>query len=72
MSLGTRAEKALESAEVTTVGDVMELLEKGEDAIMSIRNFGDKSMEELVQKMTEKGYLEGEDEEETEEEVEAE
>jgi DNA-directed RNA polymerase subunit alpha len=35
----------------------MELLEKGQDAVMSIRNFGDKSMDELVDNMREKGYL---------------
>jgi DNA-directed RNA polymerase subunit alpha len=38
----------------------MELLEKGDEAVMSIRNFGEKSLEELRAKMREKGYL-GED-----------
>ena len=42
---------------ITTVGDVLELLEKGEEAVMSIRNFGEKSLEELRQKMQEKGFL---------------
>ncbi len=40
---------------------MLELLEKGEDAIMSIRNFGEKSLDELVQKMSDKGYLEDEE-----------
>jgi len=31
---------------------------------MSIRNFGEKSLTELRQKMAEKGYLDDEDEEE--------
>jgi DNA-directed RNA polymerase subunit alpha len=72
LDLSVRVFNSLKRAGIVTVGEVLELLEKGEDAIMSIRNFGDKSMEELVQKMTEKGYLESEEEEETEEEVEAE
>jgi DNA-directed RNA polymerase subunit alpha len=40
---------------------VLELLEKGDEAVMSIRNFGEKSLEELRMKMREKGYLEDEE-----------
>jgi DNA-directed RNA polymerase subunit alpha len=36
---------------------VLDLLEKGDQAVMSIRNFGEKSLDELRQKMLEKGYL---------------
>jgi DNA-directed RNA polymerase subunit alpha len=36
---------------------VLDLLEKGETAVMSIRNFGEKSLDELRQKMQEKGYM---------------
>jgi len=61
LDLSVRVFNSLKRAGIVTVGEVLELLEKGEDAIMSIRNFGDKSMEELVQKMTDKGYLESED-----------
>jgi len=42
---------------------VIELLDKGEESVMSIRNFGEKSLDELREKMIEKGYLEGEIEE---------
>jgi len=45
---------------ITTVGDVLELLDKGEEAVMSIRNFGEKSLDELRQKMQEKGFLQDE------------
>ena len=45
---------------IVTVGDVIELLDKGEEAVMSIRNFGEKSLDELHDKMVEKGYIEGE------------
>jgi len=48
------------------VGEVLELLEKGDEAVMSIRNFGEKSLDELRQKMREKGYLRDETESEVE------
>ncbi|MBI3158928.1 MAG: DNA-directed RNA polymerase subunit alpha [Chloroflexi bacterium] len=57
LDLSVRVFNSLKRAGIITVGEVLELLEKGEDAIMSIRNFGDKSLDELVEKMTEKGYL---------------
>ena len=39
-----------------------QLLDKGESAMLSIRNFGDKSLTELKAAMAEKGYLEKEEE----------
>ena len=41
-------------------------MEKGEEAVLSIRNFGEKSYQELQQKMVEKGYLSDELQEEPE------
>lgn len=70
LDLSVRVFNSLKRAGIVTVGEVLELLDKGEDAIMSIRNFGDKSMEELVQKMAEKGYREGEEGEAEEMELE--
>ena len=61
LDLSVRVFNSLKRAGIITVGEVLELLEKGEDAIMSIRNFGEKSMDELVLQMTEKGYLDGDD-----------
>ncbi|MBN2500632.1 MAG: DNA-directed RNA polymerase subunit alpha [Anaerolineales bacterium] len=63
LDLSVRVFNSLKRAGITTVGEVLELLEKGEDAIMSIRNFGEKSLDELMEKMGEKGYLEDEEEE---------
>jgi DNA-directed RNA polymerase subunit alpha len=57
LDLSVRVFNSLKRAGITTVGEVMELLDKGHDAVMSIRNFGDKSMDELVEKMQEKGYM---------------
>lgn len=60
LDLSVRVFNSLKRAGITTVGEVLELLEKGDEAIMSIRNFGEKSLDELSQKMNEKGYLEEE------------
>ncbi|WP_363324776.1 DNA-directed RNA polymerase subunit alpha [Anaerolinea thermophila] len=57
LDLSVRVFNSLKRTGITTVGDVLELLEKGEDAVMSIRNFGEKSLDELRQKMREKGFL---------------
>ncbi|MEN6481768.1 MAG: DNA-directed RNA polymerase subunit alpha [Anaerolineaceae bacterium] len=60
LDLSVRVFNSLKRTGVTTVGDVLELLEKGEEAVMSIRNFGEKSLDELRQKMQEKGFLQDE------------
>jgi DNA-directed RNA polymerase subunit alpha len=66
LDLSVRVFNSLKRTGITTVGEVLELLEKGDEAVMSIRNFGEKSLEELRQKMREKGYLRDEDESEAE------
>ena len=60
LDLSVRVFNSLKRTGITTVGDVLDLLEKGETAVMSIRNFGEKSLDELRQKMREKGYLKDE------------
>ncbi len=66
LDLSVRVFNSLKRTGITTVGEVLELLEKGEEAVMSIRNFGEKSLEELRQKMHEKGYLRDQIESESE------
>lgn len=63
LDLSVRVFNSLKRTGITTVGNVLELLEKGEDAVMSIRNFGEKSLDELREKMKEKGFLLDEDSE---------
>jgi DNA-directed RNA polymerase subunit alpha len=70
LDLSVRVFNSLKRTGITTVGEVLELLEKGDEAVMSIRNFGEKSLDELRTKMSEKGYLEDEDEDEEENEAE--
>ena len=60
LDLSVRVFNSLKRTGITTVGDVLELLEKGEEAVMSIRHFGEKSLDELRQKMREKGFLQDE------------
>jgi DNA-directed RNA polymerase subunit alpha len=67
LDLTVRVFNSLKRTGVTTVGDVLELLDKGEEAILAIRNFGEKSLIELKQAMAEKGFLEEEEEEENSE-----
>lgn len=57
LDLSVRVFNSLKRTGITTVGEVLELLEKGDEAVMSIRNFGEKSLDELRQKMREKNYL---------------
>lgn len=54
MDLGARAHKALLAAEVATVNDIKELLEKGEDALLAISGIGQKTLIDI------KRYLRGE------------
>src|SRR3970282_808058 len=66
LDLSVRVFNSLKRTGITTIGEVLELLEKGDEAVMSIRNFGEKSLEELRAKMKEKGYLDDETESEPE------
>jgi large subunit ribosomal protein L31 len=58
MSLGTRATNALTGADVTSVGDVLALLQQGDDALLALPGIGQKALidikrflrsEELIQ-----------------------
>lgn len=60
LDLSVRVFNSLKRTGIITVGDVLELLDKGDQAVMSIRNFGEKSLDELRLKMREKGYLKDE------------
>lgn len=44
MGLGTRVEKALIAAEATIAQDLIELLEKGDDALLAISGVGQKAL----------------------------
>ena len=56
LGLGTRATEALAKANITNVGQAMELLEKGEVGILSVDGFGRKSLADLKKRLRQFGY----------------
>lgn len=58
MSLGTRAEKALEEDGVTTVGDVLQLLQQGEDALLALPGIGQKALIDIKRFLRAEGLIE--------------
>jgi DNA-directed RNA polymerase subunit alpha len=52
LDLSERPRNCLKRAQVNTVG---ELLEKNEDDLLAITNFGQKSLDEVIQKLDERG-----------------
>ncbi len=57
LELSVRAYNCLKRAGITKVGEVLERLDKGEEEILAIRNFGRKSLNELVARLSAKGFL---------------
>ncbi len=57
LDLSVRVFNSLKRTGITTIGDVLDMLDRGPDAMLAIRNFGEKSLDELVTKLKEKGYL---------------
>jgi len=57
LDLSVRVFNSLKRTGITTVGDVLDMLARGPDAMLAIRNFGEKSLDELVEKLKDKGYL---------------
>lgn len=57
LDLSVRVFNSLKRTGITNVGEVLEMLERGPDAMLAIRNFGEKSLDELVTRLKEKNYL---------------
>jgi large subunit ribosomal protein L31 len=58
MSLGTRAERALTEANVVTVGDIMQLLEQGDDALLALPGIGRKAVIDIKRFLRAEGLIE--------------
>jgi large subunit ribosomal protein L31 len=56
LELGTRATDSLAKAEVTNVGQVLEMLETGEASLLAIEGFGRKSLADLKKRLRQLGY----------------
>ena len=57
LDLAVRAYNCLKRASINSVGDVLERLSKGAEEMLAIRNFGEKSLVELVARLKENQYL---------------
>ncbi len=57
LDLSVRVFNSLKRTGITTIGDVLDMLDRGPDAMLAIRNFGEKSLDELAEKLQAKGYL---------------
>lgn len=57
LGLSIRAFNSLKRSNITTVGEILELLAQGEDAMLAVRNFGRKSLDELIDILKEKEFL---------------
>lgn len=57
LDLSVRVFNSLKRTGITSIGDVIDMLQRGSDAMLAIRNFGEKSLDELTVKLKEKGYL---------------
>jgi DNA-directed RNA polymerase subunit alpha len=63
LELSVRVFNSLKRTGITSVGEVLEMLERGEDAMLTIRNFGEKSLIELKGRLRLKGFLPQDDQE---------
>ncbi|HRJ42241.1 MAG: DNA-directed RNA polymerase subunit alpha [Caldilineaceae bacterium] len=57
LDLTVRAYNCLKRAGITKIGEILKRMEKGEDEMLAIRNFGKKSLDELVERLEDKGYM---------------
>ena len=54
LDLSTRTYNCLKRADITKVGQVLQMDEK---ALLSVRNLGQKSMEEIRDRLIERGFI---------------
>jgi DNA-directed RNA polymerase subunit alpha len=57
LDLSVRVFNSLKRTGITKVGEMLDMLERGEETMLAIRNFGEKSLEELKQQLIAKGFL---------------
>ena len=56
LELGNRSTDALLKAELTNVGQIFELLQKGDEALLAVDGFGRKSLIDLKKRLRSLGY----------------
>ena len=63
LDLSVRVFNSLKRTGITKVGEMLDMLERGEETMLAIRNFGEKSLDELKTQLRTKGFLKDEGEE---------
>jgi len=58
LDLSVRVFNSLRRTGITSVGEVLEMLALGDDTLLTIRNFGQKSLDELKAQLRERGFME--------------
>ncbi len=61
LELSVRVYNSLKRAGISTIGDMMEIIDKNGGSLMNLRNFGEKSMQELKEKLRARGLLPNDD-----------
>ncbi len=61
LDLSVRVFNSLKRTGITKVGEMLEMLDRGEETMLAIRNFGEKSLDELKDQLRAKGFLEDEE-----------
>ena len=57
LDLSVRVFNSLKRTGITKVGEMLEMLDRGEETMLAIRNFGEKSLDELKDQLIQKGFL---------------
>lgn len=61
LDLSVRVFNSLKRTGITKIGELLEMLDRGEETMLAIRNFGEKSLDELKDQLRMKGFLEEEE-----------
>ena len=61
LDLSVRVFNSLKRTGITKVGEMLEMLGRGEETMLAIRNFGEKSLDELKSQLRTKGFLKDEE-----------
>jgi DNA-directed RNA polymerase subunit alpha len=59
LDLSVRVFNSLKRTGITKVGEMLEMLDRGDETMLAIRNFGEKSLDELKDQLRSKGFLLG-------------
>ncbi len=59
LDLSVRVFNSLKRTGIMTVGEVLDMLERGTDAMLAIRNFGEKSLTELEERLEKRATRSG-------------